>query len=215
MMRTMLRRVRVIDHTNKIIAVKLVREMTSLGLREALGHVEAKSWFSADFADETLNRLVDEARRTGVTIEFDPPMDVASRSANELPIAIGIAGDYAIRYRSGPNKINAIKLTREINPNLGLKDTKDLVEGEGVIRVGVSYSEAQRIVGLFREIGSVVEVFEGNVAVTHLPPPWVPAPPSPPGQGGSSGTSARAAKPASPAHPATHVYGRPADDDDF
>jgi ribosomal protein L7/L12 len=209
----MARRVRVIDTTARILAVKLVRELTGLGLKESLDHVDGKTWFSVDRDDAALGAIIGDARRNGVTFEFDPPLDQTS-SVYALPFAIGVAGEFAIRYRSGPNKIHAIKLVRELSSEFGLKEAKDLVEGEGLVRVGISSSEADRIVGLFREIGSIVEVERvGAEAHSSLPPPSVPPPSAaPPSSTPPSGATAKLAK---PARPATHIYGRPADDDDF
>jgi ribosomal protein L7/L12 len=201
-MRRMAHRLRVTDTTAKIMAIKLVRELTGFGLRESLDLVEAKAWFSVERDDATLARTVDEGSRSGVTFEIDPPLDAAlTTSAGGVA---GLHGEFAIRYRSGPNKIAAIKLVRELDPRFGLYDAKTLVESEGLVRVGITAAEAERIVRLFREIESVVDIELANATSTSVSvsvsvsAPSFPAPASP-----------------DPWAADKQVYGRPADDDDF
>ncbi|MGE5345521.1 MAG: 50S ribosomal protein L7/L12 [Acidithiobacillales bacterium] len=59
---------------------------------------------------------------------------------------------------TGPNKINVIKLVREVNSSLGLKEAKDLVESLGTIKEGVSKDEAATIRKKFEDAGAKVEV---------------------------------------------------------
>lgn len=58
----------------------------------------------------------------------------------------------------GPNKINVIKVVREIT-GLGLKEAKDLVEGAPKpIKTGVSKNEAEEIKKKLEEVGAKVEI---------------------------------------------------------
>jgi large subunit ribosomal protein L7/L12 len=58
----------------------------------------------------------------------------------------------------GPNKINVIKVVREIT-GLGLKEAKDLVEGAPKpIKTGVSKAEAEEIKKKLEEVGAKVEI---------------------------------------------------------
>ncbi len=59
---------------------------------------------------------------------------------------------------TGANKINVIKLVREVNSSLGLKEAKDLVESLGTIKEGVSKDEAATIRKKFEDAGAKVEV---------------------------------------------------------
>lgn len=59
---------------------------------------------------------------------------------------------------AGSNKINVIKVVREVNSSLGLKEAKDLVENLGVIKEGVSKDEAATIKKKFEDAGAKVEV---------------------------------------------------------
>jgi large subunit ribosomal protein L7/L12 len=59
---------------------------------------------------------------------------------------------------SGANKINVIKVVREIT-SLGLKEAKDLVEGAPKpIKEGVPKDEAAAIKKKFEEVGAKVEI---------------------------------------------------------
>jgi large subunit ribosomal protein L7/L12 len=58
----------------------------------------------------------------------------------------------------GANKINVIKVVREIT-GLGLKEAKDLVEGAPKpIKTGVSKAEAEEIKKKLEEVGAKVEI---------------------------------------------------------
>jgi large subunit ribosomal protein L7/L12 len=58
----------------------------------------------------------------------------------------------------GPNKINVIKVVREIT-SLGLKEAKDLVEGAPkAVKESVNKDEAAAIKKKFEEVGAKVEV---------------------------------------------------------
>jgi len=59
----------------------------------------------------------------------------------------------------GPNKINVIKVMREIIVGLGLKEAKDLVEGAPKpIKEGVNKEEAAAVKAKLEAAGAVVEV---------------------------------------------------------
>jgi len=59
----------------------------------------------------------------------------------------------------GPNKINVIKVVREILTGLGLKEAKDLVEGAPKpIKEGVNKEEAAAIKAKLEAVGAAVEV---------------------------------------------------------
>jgi large subunit ribosomal protein L7/L12 len=59
---------------------------------------------------------------------------------------------------TGPNKINVIKVVREVT-SLGLKEAKDLVDGAPKpIKEGVTKEEAEAIRKKFTDAGATVEV---------------------------------------------------------
>jgi large subunit ribosomal protein L7/L12 len=58
----------------------------------------------------------------------------------------------------GPNKINVIKVVREVT-SLGLKEAKDLVDGAPkTVKEGVNKEEADSIKKKFEEAGAKVEI---------------------------------------------------------
>jgi large subunit ribosomal protein L7/L12 len=59
---------------------------------------------------------------------------------------------------AGSNKINVIKVVREVNGSLGLKEAKDLVENLGTVKDGISKDEAASIRKKFEDAGAKVEV---------------------------------------------------------
>jgi large subunit ribosomal protein L7/L12 len=77
------------------------------------------------------------------------PAAAAAEEQTEFTVALKDAG---------PNKINVIKLVREVNSSLGLKEAKDLVESLGTIKEGVSKDEAATIRKKFEDAGAKVEV---------------------------------------------------------
>ena len=59
---------------------------------------------------------------------------------------------------AGAHKINVIKVVREVNSSLGLKEAKDLVENLGMVKEGISKDEAASIKKKFEDAGAKVEV---------------------------------------------------------
>ena len=59
---------------------------------------------------------------------------------------------------AGSHKINVIKVVREVNSSLGLKEAKDLVENLGMVKEGISKDEAASIKKKFEDAGAKVEV---------------------------------------------------------
>lgn len=59
----------------------------------------------------------------------------------------------------GGNKINVIKAVRAVNPELGLKEAKEVVESApATVAQGVNKEEAERIKGILEEAGAKVAV---------------------------------------------------------
>lgn len=59
----------------------------------------------------------------------------------------------------GDKKINVIKAVRTLNPALGLKEAKDLVEGAPAnIKEGISKAEAEEMAKQLKEAGAEVEI---------------------------------------------------------
>jgi len=108
-----------------------------------------------------LSQLVKELEKElGVSAAAAMPMAVAGGGA-----AAGAAAPVeektefsAILTEVGANKINVIKVVREVT-SLGLKEAKDLVEGAPKpIKEGVPKDEAAAIKKKFEEVGAKVEI---------------------------------------------------------
>ena len=60
---------------------------------------------------------------------------------------------------AGDKKINVIKLVREVQPSLGLKEAKELVEGAPKpLKEGATKEEAEELKKKFEEAGATVEL---------------------------------------------------------
>ena len=108
-----------------------------------------------------LSQLVKELEKElGVSAAAAMPMAVAGGGG-----AAGAAAPVeektefsAILTEVGANKINVIKVVREVT-SLGLKEAKDLVEGAPKpIKEGVPKDEAAAIKKKFEEVGAKVEI---------------------------------------------------------
>ena len=58
---------------------------------------------------------------------------------------------------AGPNKIAVIKIVRDIT-GLGLKEAKDIVDSNGVVKENIPTAEADEIKAKLEEAGATVEV---------------------------------------------------------
>jgi large subunit ribosomal protein L7/L12 len=108
-----------------------------------------------------LSQLVKELEKElGVSAAAAMPMAVAGGGA-----AAGAAAPVeektefsAILTEVGSNKINVIKVVREVT-SLGLKEAKDLVEGAPKpIKEGIPKDEAAAIKKKFEDVGAKVEI---------------------------------------------------------
>jgi len=140
--------------TNKIVAIKFVRELSGCGLFEAKNHVEQQTDFTVTAGGPTQARISEEAQR--FMIEFDPRLDGTTAVVPAADSEPG--GAHCVRYREGSHKINAIKLVRELT-GLGLKEALDIVDGGGLIRSALSLDQATAIEAKFEAIGAQVEVY--------------------------------------------------------
>jgi large subunit ribosomal protein L7/L12 len=86
------------------------------------------------------------------------PMAVAGDGAAAAAPAEEKTEFDVILKEAGPNKIQVIKVVRELT-SLGLKEAKDLVEGAPKpVREGVSKEEAEAAKAKLTEVGAVVEI---------------------------------------------------------
>jgi large subunit ribosomal protein L7/L12 len=103
------------------------------------------------------------------TLEAELGVSAAAAMPMAMPMGGGAAGGAAAPAEEkteftvsltevGPNKINVIKVVREVT-SLGLKEAKDLVESAPKpIKEGVNKDEAESIRKKFEEVGAKVSV---------------------------------------------------------
>ena len=105
-------------------------------------------------------KLVKELEEAlGVSAAAAAPVMMAGGGAAAPAAAAEAQTEFTVVLTSaGANKINAIKVVREVT-SLGLKEAKDLVDGAPKnIKEGVSKDEAESIKKKFTEAGATVEV---------------------------------------------------------
>ena len=120
----------------------------------------------AKLGDELLGLTILEAKELNDYLE-ERGIKAAAAVAMAGPAAGG--GDAAaaeektefdvILTDGGDKKINVIKVVREVESGLGLKEAKELVEGAPKpIKEGVSKDEAEELKKKFEEAGATVEL---------------------------------------------------------
>ena len=102
--------------------------------------------------------------RFGVTAAVAAPVAAAAAAtAAGAPAAAAAPAEEKTEFtvmlkEFGPNKINVIKVVRELT-GLGLKEAKDLVEGAPKpVREGVDKATAEAAAAKLKEAGAVVEI---------------------------------------------------------
>jgi large subunit ribosomal protein L7/L12 len=121
-----------------------------------------------DHLVEELSKLsVLEASELAKMLEEKWGVTAAAPVAVAAPAAAGATASAAeeqsefevVLVDAGANKINVIKEVRTINPALGLKEAKDLVESAPKsVKGGVSKDEAAKIKEALEKAGAKVEV---------------------------------------------------------
>ena len=101
-----------------------------------------------------LNELVKAIEEEfGVTAAAPVAVAAAGPAEEEGPSTVNV-----VLKEIGPNKINVIKVVREIT-GLGLKEAKDLVDGAPKnVKEGVSVDEGNALKAKLEESGAVVEL---------------------------------------------------------
>jgi len=103
-----------------------------------------------------LVKLLEE--KLGVSAAAAAPVAVAGGAAAAAPAAEEKTEFTVVLNAAGANKINVIKVVREVT-SLGLKEAKDLVDAAPKpIKEGVSKDEAETIRKKFADAGATVEV---------------------------------------------------------
>jgi large subunit ribosomal protein L7/L12 len=142
----------------KIHAIKLVRELNELGLREAKDLVESVPSVVAEGLTQTqANQLKRRFEADGLTVVIEPFSTPPVKSARA---ALTDWMFYRVILRSYPpeRKIMAVKLVREVT-GLGLKESLDLVNAAPcMIRESVTAAQAEQIQSQFQQAGLTITV---------------------------------------------------------
>jgi large subunit ribosomal protein L7/L12 len=109
-----------------------------------------------------LSELVNELQeKLGVSAVSTPVAATAAptEGAEEKPAAGGAAKQTVVMTAAGDNKIGIIKALREINPNLGLKEAKDMTENlPAEVLKEVKAEEAKEAADKLKAAGAAVEL---------------------------------------------------------
>lgn len=81
---------------------------------------------------------------------------VAAAPATEEKTDEGPTKVDVVLEATGPNKIQVIKLIRDVS-GLGLKEAKDIADNGGNIKEGLSSDEADKLKAQFEEVGATVQ----------------------------------------------------------
>lgn len=109
-----------------------------------------------------LNELVKELQEQwGVTAAVAAaPAAGAGAGAAEAAPAVEAKTEFDVVLKdAGAQKIQVIKAVREVEPSLGLKEAKDLVDGAPkTVKEGVSEEDAKKIKEKLEAAGATVEI---------------------------------------------------------
>jgi large subunit ribosomal protein L7/L12 len=107
---------------------------------------------------ELVKKLEEKFGVSAAAVVAAAPAAVAGAPAGAAPAAEEKTEFTVILKSPGANKINVIKVVREIT-GLGLKEAKDLVESAPKpVKEGVSKEEAENIAKKLQEAGAEVEI---------------------------------------------------------
>ena len=96
-------------------------------------------------------------------LEIKELVDAMKDVAVAAPVAVGAAADAAPSTvtvsiaEAGAGKVGVIKAVKEIT-GLGLKEAKDIVDSNGVVKENIPTAEADEIKAKLEEAGATVEV---------------------------------------------------------
>jgi large subunit ribosomal protein L7/L12 len=107
---------------------------------------------------ELVKKLEEKFGVSAAAVVAAAPAAVAGAPAGPAPAAEEKTEFTVVLKSAGANKINVIKVVREIT-GLGLKEAKDLVESAPKpVKEGVSKEEAESIAKKLQEAGAEVEI---------------------------------------------------------
>jgi large subunit ribosomal protein L7/L12 len=116
-------------------------------------------------AEEIVGLTLLEAQELKTILKDEYGIEPAAGGAVMMAAAPGAAAEAAeektefdvVLKNAGANKINVIKVVREIT-GLGLKEAKDLTEAGGKVKEGVSKAEAEELKKKLADAGAEVDL---------------------------------------------------------
>ncbi|WP_346660487.1 ribosomal protein L7/L12 [Nannocystis sp. ILAH1] len=146
---------------HKISVIKLIREATALGLKEAKDLAESTDVLIKDGLGGSEARALAQALTTvGARVEVRSPAWASGQEDDEDDVPDATTPCDVILSDCGPQKIMVIKVIRE-ELACGLKEAKDLSETPGaLLRDGIGRPEADALAQKLIALGATVEVRE-------------------------------------------------------
>ena len=93
-------------------------------------------------------------------LEIKELVDAMKEEFGVDPSAVAVAAPSTVTVsiaEAGPGKVGVIKVVKEIT-GLGLKESKDIVDANGVVKENIPTAEADEIKAKLEEAGATVEV---------------------------------------------------------
>jgi len=95
----------------------------------------------------------------GVNLAYIPQAPAQAQTSQETQQTSSAGTVNVILQAAGDQKVQVIKVLREINPSWSLKDAKDIVDSTPkVIKEGVSMQEAEELKKKLEAVGAKVEI---------------------------------------------------------
>jgi large subunit ribosomal protein L7/L12 len=95
----------------------------------------------------------------GVNLAYIPQTPAQAQTSQETQQAPSAGTVNVILQAAGDQKVQVIKVLREINPSWSLKDAKDIVDSAPkVIKEGISMQEAEELKKKLEAVGAKVEI---------------------------------------------------------
>ena len=136
--------------TSPLSLIKVVREMTGFGLKEAKDMVDSfPAYFAKDVSYDQAEIIKKNLTSAGATVEI--------RGSSMAAAPTG--GSYSVNlYDFGTSKLMAVKIVREAT-GYGLKDAKEFVERlPAFVKSDITYEEAARLKQQFDDIGATAQI---------------------------------------------------------
>ncbi|WP_408648433.1 ribosomal protein L7/L12 [Thalassococcus lentus] len=150
----------------KIDVIKEIRGMTGLGLKQAKNLTESGGEILDELTAADAKKFAAKLERIGAAVRLE-----GTSSGAPLIVQAGNPGQFNAVLVSTDNKIATIKLVREIT-GFGLKEAKDMVEGNTFSLPDLPASDALDVQKRFDEVGAIIDLIPQKPKAT----PSIPLP---------------------------------------